>query len=325
VPALVAGPPEYSLVGALREHFVDRAVSGMHHVQPWWYYAEVLPMDLLPWSGLVPGAVLLAWRRRAPGDRLLLVWVAFVVLFFSVSTEKRDLYVLPAWPAFALLVGSFLRRWAPGGEGAPPARGWATVPLGITGGLLVAVGAVLPLAARRLEVVSALGAGVTAAALVAGGAAALAAAWRGRPLGAAAATAGGIAAAYVLAAGLVLPALDPLKSARAFSVRIRDVTADARAAGGTVPAWRLGNLPEAFSFYTRGVYLPEISSPADLARHLDRPERAYAVVDADEFDLLPADVRRRVVEVERARLSRTDVALVTNAPQGASAETAVEP
>ena len=54
---------------------------------------------------LAAGALLLAWRQRTPADRLLLVVVAFVVLFFSISTEKRDLYVLPAYPAFALLTG----------------------------------------------------------------------------------------------------------------------------------------------------------------------------------------------------------------------------
>ncbi len=92
------GPAEYSVWGALKEHFVDRGIHGMHHAQPWWYYAKVLPPQLLPWTFLVPGALVLAWRRRDRTDRFLLVTVIFVVLFFSISTEKRTLYVLPGIP-----------------------------------------------------------------------------------------------------------------------------------------------------------------------------------------------------------------------------------
>ena len=45
-------------------------------------------------------------RRILAGRRwiaiFLLAWSLFVVIFFSIPTEKRDLYVLPAFPAFAL-------------------------------------------------------------------------------------------------------------------------------------------------------------------------------------------------------------------------------
>jgi len=149
---------EYSVWGALRKHFVERAIYGMHHVQPFWYYATVLPYALLPWSFLLLGAFLLAWRRRhEPDDRFLMAWAVFVVLFFSVSTEKRDLYVLPAVPAFALLmarlVGAVADWWPArdGARGAVPGPRWVTVPLGIVAGILIAGGLAAPLAARKLE------------------------------------------------------------------------------------------------------------------------------------------------------------------------------
>ena len=56
VAATLWGPADYSVIGALREHFVERGMHGMHHVRPFWYYAERLPLSLLPWTGLLPGA-----------------------------------------------------------------------------------------------------------------------------------------------------------------------------------------------------------------------------------------------------------------------------
>ena len=41
---------------------------------------------------------------------LLLVWIAVIVLFFSLSRNKEDLYVLPVYPAVAALIGGMLAR-----------------------------------------------------------------------------------------------------------------------------------------------------------------------------------------------------------------------
>jgi len=48
VAATLWGPADYSVIGALREHFIERGIHGMHHVRPFWYYAERLPLSLLP-------------------------------------------------------------------------------------------------------------------------------------------------------------------------------------------------------------------------------------------------------------------------------------
>jgi 4-amino-4-deoxy-L-arabinose transferase-like glycosyltransferase len=84
----------------------ERMVRAWQHREPFWFFlVEVIPVVWLPavaglpW--LIPG-----WRRRfARGDGrllLLLVWVALVVLFFSLSSGKRSLYIYPAVPALAL-------------------------------------------------------------------------------------------------------------------------------------------------------------------------------------------------------------------------------
>ncbi len=293
--------PEYSVVGALREHFVNRALHGMHHKQPPWYYVGALPPGLFPWTGLLPGALVLAWRRRGdPFDRFLLVWFVFIVVFFSISTEKRNLYVLPAYPAFAILAA----RLMDAAERGVLARRWVTLPLALTGVLTVLVGLALPFVGKRSPVplplvplALAVGVGGLAVTLAAS-----------RSVRAAALTAAAAFGAIFLAGVLLVePGLEQIKSARPFSRELAALTAAARAEGTPVLAWRLDNLPEAFSYYTGGVYTVETSDEAALRAHLARPGTPWAAVN---LDALPADLRDAVVVQAQAELSRLRVGLI---------------
>ena len=60
---------------------------------------------LLPW--LIP-QWRNAWQRRDLRIALLLSWVGLVLLFFSLSSGKRGVYILPALPAMALASAPYL-------------------------------------------------------------------------------------------------------------------------------------------------------------------------------------------------------------------------
>ncbi|MGC3980311.1 MAG: glycosyltransferase family 39 protein [Steroidobacteraceae bacterium] len=96
---------------------IDRYSNSWIHVKPFWYFfTEVIPPLWLPASALIPWAVpswRSAWRERDLRIGLLLSWVLLVVLFFSFSTGKRGVYVLPALPAFCLVLAPVLvQRWS---------------------------------------------------------------------------------------------------------------------------------------------------------------------------------------------------------------------
>jgi 4-amino-4-deoxy-L-arabinose transferase-like glycosyltransferase len=101
--------PEFAHFFFIFEHF-QRYLSReqFDRYQPAWFFLPVLALGFLPWTTLLPGAVLRAWRAARGGERatsLLLIWAAFVLLFFSLSQSKLTPYILPLFPALSLLTG----------------------------------------------------------------------------------------------------------------------------------------------------------------------------------------------------------------------------
>ncbi len=81
------------------------------HIRPFHYYFVRLWVDLLPWSVLLPFAVAFLvrqrlWRRR--DVQLALWWAGTWFVFLTLAATKRQLYLLPAYPAFALLLAPYL-------------------------------------------------------------------------------------------------------------------------------------------------------------------------------------------------------------------------
>lgn len=78
------------------------------HPEPWWFFLAAGPILLLPWAPLLPAAVLRLRESMEPPLRELVrfctVWSIAVPVFFSLSSGKLATYVLPAFPAVAVLV-----------------------------------------------------------------------------------------------------------------------------------------------------------------------------------------------------------------------------
>lgn len=90
-----------------KQHVARFLTPSLEHVQPFWYYIPVLLAGLFPWT---PLAALLA-RRRLYSDRrvlLLAVWVLYGLIFFSVARNKLPGYLLPLFPALAIVLAAAL-------------------------------------------------------------------------------------------------------------------------------------------------------------------------------------------------------------------------
>jgi len=92
--------------------------EGAHtgHVEPFYYYGPAFLGGLAPWSLLLPALAADLWRRRkrlrAEPDWFLLVWIAATIGFYSLAGSKRAVYLLPAYPPAALLLGAWIDRHA---------------------------------------------------------------------------------------------------------------------------------------------------------------------------------------------------------------------
>ncbi len=98
----------------------ERYANAWHHIRPAWYYLQVIATLWLPGALLLPWLLPGWWRRLRRGDArywLLLGWALLVLLFFSASPGKREVYLFPALPAVCLaaapLLCGLLRRPGP--------------------------------------------------------------------------------------------------------------------------------------------------------------------------------------------------------------------
>jgi 4-amino-4-deoxy-L-arabinose transferase-like glycosyltransferase len=125
------------------------------HVRPFYYYFINLPPDFLPWTLLVPGALVYYYpwkeRLRNVATLALVCWFAAIFVFFSLSKSKIAYYLLPLLPSLALLVGCYLKALITGNEPQGMHWRWTAGFLYFLVCTLVLTGAALPVVAYRIE------------------------------------------------------------------------------------------------------------------------------------------------------------------------------
>ncbi len=121
--ALAFRRPDFPYYGLVEESLHRFTTSAFHRTAPFWYYVPVVAAVFFPWTMLLPESAAAAWkarRRWSRADRLLVAWVAVVLVFFSLSQSKLPGYVLTAVVALGLLVARVLDRGFESADG--PAR-----------------------------------------------------------------------------------------------------------------------------------------------------------------------------------------------------------
>jgi len=99
--------PEQPHFFFVHEHWERFFLKTHHREGPWYYFLLILIPGMMPWLGLLPQALLNGAQRepsRFQPKRLLLIWACFILFFFSISSSKLPGYILPIFPALAMLV-----------------------------------------------------------------------------------------------------------------------------------------------------------------------------------------------------------------------------
>lgn len=95
---------------------VTRFLSGaeFNNVTPFWFYLPTIALGFFPWTVFILQAIYSSYqkirkeREQHATELYLLLWSSIILLFFSIPHSKIAGYILPIFPALALLVGNYL-------------------------------------------------------------------------------------------------------------------------------------------------------------------------------------------------------------------------
>jgi len=102
----LAGGGDY-LTGLLYNRTTARFFTEPSHQEPIYFYLGAFPGDFLPWFLFLPSALIYGLSAKGRSREFMFAFIWFLLLFVSSSLVKgkRDFYLLPLYPAAALMIG----------------------------------------------------------------------------------------------------------------------------------------------------------------------------------------------------------------------------
>jgi 4-amino-4-deoxy-L-arabinose transferase-like glycosyltransferase len=310
LPAVLKGGREY-LDYTLFRQTIGRYAEGWSHVRPFYYFFYNFPGDFLPWMLFLPAGIIHLYtgvgNEKRKESLFLLVWFSVIFLFFTFSKGKRELYLLPLYPAASIIVGKVWYDFL-----STPMEQlkheWISFPLyGLIGVLLIG-GLAIPLG-LWIRLPAYLVYGFPMALFMIGGSIALFLSWRKKRYGVVfllivAIMTGG----FFYTLRVVFPLINPYKSARYLSQEI---------VSRMKPGEKLGYygtfMTAPYNFYTGIVPIVELEKEEDLDHFLQSPERVYCLLRYRELVSLQKTPGRPKMEmIVRRGVGGSDMVLISN-------------
>lgn len=122
----------------IRQHFTRFLTTADNRNKPLWFFVPVVLIGLFPWTVFIPWTRISVKKLDLSGSaqRFILSWIGVVFVFFTISKSKLPLYILPLFPAAALLIGLGISRMS---EKEVLRRIWCIVGLAMAGAVAIQI------------------------------------------------------------------------------------------------------------------------------------------------------------------------------------------
>jgi 4-amino-4-deoxy-L-arabinose transferase-like glycosyltransferase len=319
LPALWQGGIAYA-EATLLHHSVERYLNAWEHTAPWYFYLGAFPAEFLPWTLFLPQALAsgVAQRQRAArsGWWFVVCWLGSIGLFFSFSSGKRDIYMLPAFPAAALLVGWSWSQWKTQSPTYASQWGWRLPTLalalalwGLAGGIGAAASGMLPAKSTLLLPTEAAARRWMGALLIVGGGLLVATALSGRARLACACLMGCTWGALVLVViAIYTPQFNQRYPIKPFAAAVRAAVPPHQ------PLGLCGPMNDLALRFNLGRDAPLLAEEAEIARYFDREQRVFCVLTQATYDRLVALYHRPLPVLAQREIDGAAMLLIANRP-----------
>jgi len=317
IPACMLGGEAYTQNILFQQTF-GRTVDSFAHKGPLYYYFLGFPVDFLPWSLFVPAAAVYFWKYRSLNKDILLplVWFVFTFTMFTLVSGKRNLYLLPLYPAAAILMAKFFTDFVRSDEVfAEFSRSKLfLIPCYFIAGVLPAAGvAGIVMLIGNVGPVKSLEAGRWVLFAAACGALAAGAVWlrkrqelklvRRLPYLIVACT----TLVYAIFVGVILPATTEERPEHAFCETIRKTVRPEDKLYATFQ-------PNFFNYFLHRYPIPQVADIEMIRKLIDSPEKTYCLAKGKDYNKMPEDIKSRVTILEKRLIGHKTVYLLVNKP-----------
>jgi len=296
IPACVQGGKSY-IDEIIFNQILGRVYDSWSHKAPFYYYFLRLPPIMLPWFFFLPSAFIYFFirRRKIEADYLFpAVWFTTVFVFFTLCSGKRELYMLPLFPAFALMVGFLWNRFFEQDKDMLGKR-LTTIPLYVLLGLVLAACLCLPFIPKSIGYEYRQGFHLYPVALILGLSTIFALVIMM------------MAGSFLYTVDFVFPYLNRYKSAKPFSLRIKTQMKG----GDLLGAYRVKT--PAFNFYIGIKEIEQLETTSDLINFFFQSKsRAFCLMKKKDFEELSPVIPFHLFQVDVSRIGEREIILISN-------------
>ncbi len=306
--AIIYGGKEYTHQILFKQN-VGRFASSFAHKRPIYYFFINFPINFMPWSLFIPGTAIYAFSRKGKEKRphilLPAIWFAVIFIFFSITSGKRDIYVLPLYPAASLFTAWFLHELKEHAQGKLIQR-LGNYPCHVLCGAAFVLAILFPIAVYHYFPEYCVSTIPFEIILIAGGVVMLRSLKQAGTIFFTYTFTFVILASFTAGTVWVIPPLNRYKSAK----EICDKANATMKPGDTLAMFNCFGDP--YLFYTNNSHIQVMRRLDELQQFLHSPERVFLFIQEKDFKAVSKSLEMPVFVLEKDSVGHRNILFVSN-------------